>query len=738
LLSSLRKPDLARCISVVICAHTMDRIDELRASIRSVLRQGTPAFELITVCDHNEQLQALVAKEFPTITVMANAETRGLSGARNTGIKAASGTVIAFIDDDAQASEDWLARLWQPYSDPGVIAVGGGIVPNWPGQRPRWFPSEFDWVIGCSYIGQPETGGPVRNLIGCNMSIRRDVAQAVGDFRTALGRVGDNGAGCEETDYFIRARELYPDRVVYLLPDAVVHHSISPARTTWRYYLQRCRAEGKAKAALVGLVGSETGLSSETSYARSILPAGVLHGIWSGFSGDLGGFARAYAICAGFYAVASAYLIARLKLKKETAPIASDFRPYRIVDADLAGGLPKLHCRDEETGEPLSAAWCLVRSNGQPIKILEVPFDSEDISPDAFADLIAADPTEVPAPPLELSRDGKLPTISVIIATRNRAESLIRCLDSLFAQTFSDFEIVVVDNAPSDSSTADLIADRYAPTGRARYVLEKIPGLGRAHNTGVAHAQGAILAFTDDDVIVDPNWISSIVANFASSERIGCVTGMILPAELRTRAQVWTESHGGFGKGLHRRLFDINDKSRFGPLFPYAAGAFGSGANMAFRRDALEKMGGFDNALGAGTVARGGDDIASFVAVLQAGYQLAYEPGAMVWHHHRREEEGMRRQAYGYGIGLGAFLTKQILEKPSTLLFFARRFPQAFMHMFSKKSEKLARLPDDYPRNLVWTERWGILVGVPSYIRSRLKERPASIRQIGAVVGARR
>ena len=315
------------------------------------------------------------------------------------------------------------------------------------------------------------------------------------------------------------------------------------------------------------------------------------------------------------------------------------------------------------------------------------------------------------------------PILSVVVPIYNSEQHLRRCLDSLLDQTYEPMDIVVVDNAPASSVTAELITEVYAPTGRVRYVREDVPGLGRAHNTGFAAATGEVIAFTDDDVIVDKAWVATIAANFAHSARIGCVTGLILPAELQTRAQYWTEQHGGFGKGLSRKVFDPETGHEDDPLFPYTAGAFGSGANMAFRRETLDRMNGFDASLGAGTIARGGDDLAGFVAALQAGYQLAYEPGAIVWHHHRRSEDGMRRQADGYGVGLGAYLTKQIVDDPKTLFFFARKFPAAFAHLFSKKSSKMSRLPQDYPRRLVWSERLGIIMGVPGYLRSRYKSR---------------
>ncbi|WP_435231546.1 glycosyltransferase [Pseudopelagicola sp. nBUS_20] len=708
--------------SVVICAHTMDRIDLLSRAVASICSQSLPTKELIVVCDHNDELRSQISQKYPSILVVENSEAKGLSGARNTGLKIASGSVIAFLDDDAQASEDWLEKLARAYLDPKVMAAGGIIDPDWPDARPRWFPREFDWVVGCSYKGQPHEGGVVRNLIGCNMSVRREVATAVGGFRESLGRVGDNASGCEETDYFIRAYKLFPHRTVYFEPRAIVHHSIEKTRTTWSYFVQRCRAEGKSKASLVAFVGSSVGLSSETNYAKKVLPSGVWGGLREGLRGDVGGFFRAATICAGFLSVASSFTVGRIRSQLRSFNSARNFQPYRIIDIDLADKLPNLGCLDPKSGCLYSATWCLVRSNGQPIKILEIPFDGRDVSSEMLAEFIAADVSDLPPGPLPALTPNNQFKVSVIIATRDRADSLRRCLNSMLAQTYNNLEIVVVDNAPSDSKTKDLIDREYAQTSQVQYVCENIPGLARAHNFGVSHASGDILAFTDDDVIADPQWVSSIAANFAHSESIGCVTGMILPAELLTQAQLWTELHGGFGKGLFRRVFDLSNPSNEGPLFPYTAGAFGSGANMAFRRATLERMGGFDNALGAGTIARGGDDLASFVAALQVGDQLAYEPGAMVWHFHRREVQGMRRQAYSYGMGLGAYLTKLILNEPKTLLLLIRKLPDAFTHMFSRNSKKMARLPDNYPRKLVWTERLGILTGPPNYIRSLLRE----------------
>lgn len=713
-------------VSVIICAYSTKRLDRLDAAIRSALEQDAPGIEVIVVIDHNPDLLDIVKGRFPGVTVIPNRGERGLSDARNTGVARAVKGIVAFLDDDAVAARDWLSRLLVHYADPKVVAVGGGIAPVWPKARPGWFPPEFDWVIGCSYRGLPEGVAPVRNLIGCNMSVRRSCIAAVGGFKTDLGRVADNAAGCEETEFFIRLKARFPEGVILLDPSARVDHYITEDRTRWSYFAGRCRSEGRGKALMAGLVKGPQHLSAETDYVRRVLPRAVLRGLGDGLRGDLAGLGRSGAVVLGFGMTAATYLVGRIAGWRK-APVAAAFAPIRIVDADLGKGLPDLRRTDPVTGQSYGAAWCLIRDAGQPVKIMEVPLDAPVIPADAFRALVMAEGTERPPAPIPRASGARAPHVTVVIATRDRAESLRRCLESLLTQSYADMDIVVVDNAPSSSETFDLIETDYAGRAPITYVLEERPGLARAHNAGVAAAKGEVIAFTDDDVIVDPAWVAAIAANFALSDRIGCVTGLILPAELETRAQYWTERHGGFGKGLARRVFDPARPEAEGPLFPYAAGAFGSGANMAFRRETLARMGGFDATLGAGTLARGGDDLDGFFAALSAGYQIAYEPGAIVWHHHRRSEEGMRRQAYGYGVGLGAYLTKLIVEEPARIGIFLRRFPAALRHLFSRKGGKLARLPDDYPTRLVWSERLGIVMGIRGYLQSR-----AALRREGA------
>jgi cellulose synthase/poly-beta-1,6-N-acetylglucosamine synthase-like glycosyltransferase len=239
-----------------------------------------------------------------------------------------------------------------------------------------------------------------------------------------------------------------------------------------------------------------------------------------------------------------------------------------------------------------------------------------------------------------------------------------------------------------------------------------------AHNAGLRHATGELVAFADDDVVVDRLWLAQIAKAFNVSDRVGCVTGLILPAELESPAQLWLDGYWGFDKGFERRVFDGRRRPDR-PLHPYTAGAFGSGASMAFRTRVLRELGGFDPALGTGSPALGGDDLAAFFDVLEAGHDLVYEPTAVVRHHHRSDYASLRRQAYCYGVGLTAYLTKTLADNPRRAVELTRRAPRAVAYVLSPASAKNARRPDSFPTELTRLERRGMAVGAFAYARSR-------------------
>jgi GT2 family glycosyltransferase len=314
------------------------------------------------------------------------------------------------------------------------------------------------------------------------------------------------------------------------------------------------------------------------------------------------------------------------------------------------------------------------------------------------------------------------PFVSVVIATHNRTESLRATLHSLLALEYPHYNIIVVDNAPSNNATAQMIRQEFAHEARIRYIYEAQAGLAVAHNRGLQEVTAPIVAFTDDDVLVDRHWLTEIVRSFRSAERVGCVTGMIIPAELETPAQGWIEQFG-FSKGFEQRIFDMEEHRPPSPLHPYTAGAFGSGANMAFDTQILHAVGGFDPALGAGSLAMGGDDLASFFQIVASGYRLIYQPAAFVRHWHRRDYAGLRRQAYGYGVGLTAYLTKTLVDRPTRLLDFARHAPRGLQYAFKLRSPQSVPDPHGYPRELTTLEHQGMLYGPIAYLRSRHKVR---------------
>ncbi len=302
-------------ISVVICAYTVKRLAEIGSAIESVRAQTVPPHEILLVVDHAPELEALCRDRWPAVRVSSNRERQGLSGARNTGLAESRGEIVAFLDDDATAAPDWLERLGEAYADPGVLGVGGAVRPIWVAGRPGWFPEEFDWVVGCTHSGMPREASPVRNLVGANMSFRREALVAVGGFRHELGRIGTIPAGCEETDLCIRIGRGRPEGTILYDPAAVVDHLVPPERGSLRYFLSRCRGEGRSKAVLSGLVGSQSGLSEERSYVRRTLPLGFLRAIRQPL-GDVQGIARAAMLGAGLLTTTAGYASATPRARR--------------------------------------------------------------------------------------------------------------------------------------------------------------------------------------------------------------------------------------------------------------------------------------------------------------------------------------------------------------------------------------------------------------------------------------
>jgi glucosyl-dolichyl phosphate glucuronosyltransferase len=313
----------SRAVSVVICAYTEDRWDDVLAAVHSVRRQSLAAAEIVLVVDHNPRLHQRLAAVLPDVVVIENRADRGLSGAKNTGVAAARGELVAFLDDDAVAEEDWLHFLVAGFADDAVMGVGGTTVPLWATRRPAWFPEEFDWVVGCTFVGRAP--GRVRNVLGGNACFRRSVFDVAGGFPSHIGRTAGNSRplGCEETEFCIRVSQRLPGAVFLFEPRAVIGHRVPAPRERFAYFRARCYAEGLSKAAVTRSVGVADGLSVERGYAAVTLRRGVLRGLGDAVRGDLSGLGRSGAISAGLLAAVTGYVRGAVEGRRHASPTAA-------------------------------------------------------------------------------------------------------------------------------------------------------------------------------------------------------------------------------------------------------------------------------------------------------------------------------------------------------------------------------------------------------------------------------
>lgn len=444
-----------------------------------------------------------------------------------------------------------------------------------------------------------------------------------------------------------------------------------------------------------------------------------------------------------------------LSRKPETPGIvdqASGFAPARILEIEVGQPLPGVSAFDEKTGRHYQHALCLVRLHTQPLGLVELELEGSAVSADECAERIWRALSEKinehlrqdglpavtglttmglsnPSTPACLEERERFvaqaPFVSVIVPTRDRPERIRHCLRLLMALHYPQYEIIVVDNAPSTSATADFIQQAYCDVSQVRYVREDRPGSSWARNRGMLAARGEILAFADDDIVMDAYWLVELVKAFSFADNVACVTGLLLPLELETPAQFWIEEFGGFGKGFRRRIFDMKENHPNFPLHPYTAGQFGSGANMAFTAAFLHSVGGFDPTLGPGTPAQGGEDLSLFFQAVIRGYKLVYEPASLGYHPHYREYAGLRKQIYNYGVGLVAYLMKVLLDNPRLLFDFITKVPYGLYFALSARSSKNRKKSSHYPKELTRLERIGMLYGLFAYSWSRWAARNA-------------
>lgn len=239
-------------VSVVVCAYSMKRYDDVCEAIESVLSQTYDNIDVILVIDGNEELFERLQSEFDNqeaVTIQCNEKNRGLSYSRTRGIDLANGSVIAFLDDDAIAHPDWIEQLVHGYNETDAIAVGGRMMPKWVAGKPSYLPEEFNWLVGANYEPRLDDWTEVRNTLGSNMSFRREVFEETGGFDEQMGLQGDSQVQSEETELAMRMYDTFGQGMLYN-PDAIVEHKIFQYRTKVVWLCRRAFWQGYSKQRL--------------------------------------------------------------------------------------------------------------------------------------------------------------------------------------------------------------------------------------------------------------------------------------------------------------------------------------------------------------------------------------------------------------------------------------------------------------------------------------------------------
>jgi len=413
-----------------------------------------------------------------------------------------------------------------------------------------------------------------------------------------------------------------------------------------------------------------------------------------------------------------------------------NFRPIKVMDIELSRPLPTI-----EGLNGYGAIQALIRLHGTPVGYVRLPVLGDCCSAEAFEEAILEEhswailrrflydglTTMATCGRLRMEdlihsvhpevRIGPRPLVTVAVCSRDRTADLALCLDSLQGLSYPFLDLLVVDNAPSSNATEILVREKYP---HMRYIREERPGLNWARNRAIVEARGEIIAYTDDDVVVDPGWITALVNIFAENPEVMAVTGLVVPDELETEAQILFEKKwGGFGKGFERKWYRADGNRRVGKVYG-SPGKLGSGANMAFRVGVFGRIGYFDPALDAGTPADGGGDLEMFFRFLKEGYTLVYEPRAIVRHRHRRDFADLQRQLTTWGTGFYSHLLRSAFAYPEERLTLFWLGTEQFMRR-NIRYGLVSSLRELSPvvRDLLCAELWGALKAPFRYRKSR-------------------
>jgi glycosyltransferase involved in cell wall biosynthesis len=760
-------------VSVVIA--TYGRRDRLGDLLPPVLADPATA-EVVVVVDGSDDGSIELLRRWsltdPRIVPVWQANT-GPAGARDRGVRAATSETVLLLDDDVIAAPGLVTGHARNHADREDLVVVGYMPTHPPQPRlPGQFASHLyaqEYERECrDYEADPH--GILTSLWGGNVSMRRADALRAG---MAGSRRLDHH---EDTEFGLRCRALGLQAVFDRSLNGTHLHNQSLTTFT-----QAARTAGAAQTVLEaeypGLAVESPGLpwgvrsivafaaadrmypASTRCLAAVVVRAGQARWWWAETTAarllrqiEVAYGARNVEAHEGGAHEGGDSLAAAPPAKTATAETATDvaFSPVGIIDVELTQPLPnlaagtydryqvlvRLHTEplgivdiDRRDGDPVGLAAAIWTELADPIRLRAQPrpanearrpgIEQEEISLGQLADGLDLNPLDSGYVRRRTEVLAGAPLISVVLCTRDRADRLDGTLERLAGQQYPRFEVIVVDNASTTDAVRATVS-RWAARMTCRYVPEPTPGLSRARNTGARAARGRMIAFLDDDERADPYWLAELARAAADHDGVGCVSGLILPAELETRAQEWFEQFGGHAKG---RAFTSTVFDAHGPQSPlYPLPPFGAGGNMMFTRTALDRIGGFDPALGSGTPARGSEDTLAFSRVLLAGYRMVYQPSAIVRHQHYADAAGLENQLFGYGTGLTAAYAALLRHDPGLVWPLLRLVPTGLRDLFGRGSTRTATMRD-FPPALARRELLGMLSGPFAYVRSRAAQR---------------
>jgi GT2 family glycosyltransferase len=389
----------------------------------------------------------------------------------------------------------------------------------------------------------------------------------------------------------------------------------------------------------------------------------------------------------------------------------------RLVRVEVGGGLEAVPLNSK----PGDRIWIEVSVRGRVVGVVEKSVEGVELPISILEELaneyLVADET-IDQPITDIH----LPKASVVVPTTfQRKDQLVRTIESILQLDYPDFEIVIVDNRPSANNVRSL---KLSDPSRVRIVSEPRRGAASARNRGIDVSTGEFIAFTDDDVIVDRNWLRALGARFAIDDEVEAIGGMVRPTEIDTTPQLWFEEfYGGFTRSYLPRKWSTEIVGDSDPLFPYSAGHFGAGCNLAVRRTTAQRLGGFDSRLGVGTYSMAGEDLKLFIKVVMAGGAVAFEPAALVRHSHRTTSKEFMFQVFSYGIGLTAMYTSLVFDDRRQLKAILRRVPIGMKLLLFPLEKRSPSAVNSYPRRTDLFQLLGMACGPFAYALSVITSR---------------